>query len=242
MSNYQMTFQRHEIKYLLKEHTYQQLRTRLEGKTAEDQYGKTTICNIYFDTPDARLVRNSLEKPVYKEKLRLRSYGVPEKCSEAFAELKKKYKGVVYKRREKMVLSEAWDYLCRWKRPGFDTQILHEIDWLLAYYKNLVPAMYISYERIALCGLEDPDLRLTFDSHILWRDSQLELSKGAWGQELLEPGVRLMEIKIAGAMPLWLGELLDELTVYPISFSKYGRAYQERAAQKTEEKGGQDCA
>ena len=82
-----MTFQRHEIKYLLKEHTYQQLRTRLEGKTAEDQYGKTTICNIYFDTPDARLVRNSLEKPVDKEKLRLRSYGVPEKCSEVFAEL-----------------------------------------------------------------------------------------------------------------------------------------------------------
>ena len=102
--------------------------------------------------------------------------------------------------------------------------------------------MYISYERVALCGLEDPDLRLTFDSHILWRDSQLELSKGSWGQELLEPGVRLMEIKIAGAMPLWLGELLDELTVYPISFSKYGRAYQKRAAQKTEEKGGQDCA
>ena len=242
MDDFQMTFKRYEIKYLLDEKTYLELRKRLEGKMVVDQYGEKTVCNIYFDTPDSRLIRTSLEKPVYKEKLRLRSYGTPERNSTVFVELKKKYKGVVYKRREDMVLSEAEAYLYQGWKPGFSSQVLLEIDWFLKYYGQITPAMYISYERIAMNEVKDSGLRVTFDTNILWRKEELNLKEGSWGNPILEPGQRLMEIKIAGAMPLWLGEILDKLYIYPVSFSKYGRAYQDQIKQEMKNRGGKNCA
>lgn len=242
MDDFQMTFKRYEIKYLLDEKIYLELRKRLEGKMVVDQYGEKTVCNIYFDTPDSRLIRTSLEKPVYKEKLRLRSYGTPERNSTVFVELKKKYKGVVYKRREDMVLSEAEAYLYQGWKPGFSSQVLREIDWFLKYYGQITPAMYISYERIAMNEVKDSGLRVTFDTNILWRKEELNLKEGSWGNPILEPGQRLMEIKIAGAMPLWLGEILDKLYIYPVSFSKYGRAYQDQIKQEMKNRGGKNCA
>ena len=242
MDDFQMTFKRYEIKYLLDEKTYLELRKRLEGKMVVDQYGEKTVCNIYFDTPDSRLIRTSLEKPIYKEKLRLRSYGTPERNSTVFVELKKKYKGVVYKRREDMVLSEAEAYLYQGWKPGFSSQVLREIDWFLKYYGQITPAMYISYERIAMNEVKDSGLRVTFDTNILWRKEELNLKEGSWGNPILEPGQRLMEIKIAGAMPLWLGEILDKLYIYPVSFSKYGRAYQDQIKQEMKNRGGKNCA
>ena len=242
MDDFQMTFKRYEIKYLLDEKTYLELRKRLEGKMVVDQYGEKTVCNIYFDTPDSRLIRTSLEKPVYKEKLRLRSYGTPERNSTVFVELKKKYKGVVYKRREDMVLSEAEAYLYQGWKPGFSSQVLREIDWFLKYYGQITPAMYISYERIDMNEVKDSGLRVTFDTNILWRKEELNLKEGSWGNPILEPGQRLMEIKIAGAMPLWLGEILDKLYIYPVSFSKYGRAYQDQIKQEMKNRGGKNCA
>ena len=242
MDDFQMTFKRYEIKYLLDEKTYLELRKRLEGKMVVDQYGEKTVCNIYFDTPDSRLIRTSLEKPVYKEKLRLRSYGTPERNSTVFVELKKKYKGVVYKRREDMVLSEAEAYLYQGWKPGFSSQVLREIDWFLKYYGQITPAMYISYERIAMNEVKDSGLRVTFDTNILWRKEELNLKEGSWGNPILEPGQRLMEIKIAGAMPLWLGEILDKLYIYPVSFSKYGRAYQDQIKQEMKNRSGNNCA
>lgn len=242
MDDFQMTFKRYEIKYLLDEKTYLELRKRLEGKMVVDQYGEKTVCNIYFDTPDSRLIRTSLEKPVYKEKLRLRSYGTPERNSTVFVELKKKYKGVVYKRREDMVLSEAEAYLYQGWKPGFSSQVLREIDWFLKYYGQITPAMYISYERIAMNEVKDSGLRVTFDTNILWRKEELNLKEGSWGNPILEPGQRLMEIKIAGAMPLWLGEILDKLYIYPVSFSKYGMAYQDQIKQEMKNRGGKNCA
>ena len=242
MDDFQMTFKRYEIKYLLDEKTYLELRKRLEGKMVVDQYGEKTVCNIYFDTPDSRLIRTSLEKPVYKEKLRLRSYGTPERNSTVFVELKKKYKGVVYKRREDMVLSEAEAYLYQGWKPGFSSQVLREIDWFLKYYGQITPAMYISYERIAMNEVKDSGLRVTFDTNILWRKEELNLKEGSWRNPILEPGQRLMEIKIAGAMPLWLGEILDKLYIYPVSFSKYGRAYQDQIKQEMKNRGGKNCA
>lgn len=242
MANYQMTFQRYEIKYLLDGDQYHAFRRRLEGKMAPDRYGRTTICNVYFDTKDSRLIRTSLEKPVYKEKLRLRSYGTPNRESTVFVELKKKYKGIVYKRRENMLLSEAEAYLYRGSRPDFDSQVLHEIDWFLAYYRTVAPAMYISYERTAWEGLEDPGLRLTFDGSILWREEDLDLKSGSRGTPILKPGQKLMEIKTPGAMPLWLGKLLDQERIYPVSFSKYGKAYEARFTKEKEQRGGIHCA
>lgn len=226
MSQYQGTFKRYEKKYLLSEKTYRLLRGRLEDYMVIDHFGKTTICNIYFDTPNHQLICSSLEKPVYKEKLRLRSYGTPAEGTPVFVELKKKYKGVVYKRREKMELTESEHYLYDNLPVPRTSQIVREINWFLNFYKNLRPAMYISYSRIAMYGSDDPELRITFDSDILWREEELYLEAGVWGSPLLEKGQRLMEIKSAGSMPLWLSRILGELDIYPVSFSKYGRGYQ----------------
>lgn len=243
MSNgYQATFERFEKKYLLNGRQYREIRERTGDRLVTDEYGESTICNIYFDTPDARLIRTSLEKPVYKEKLRLRSYGIPGKDAPVFVELKKKYKGVVYKRRESMMLSEAEAYLLFREKPGFESQVIREIDWFMSYYGSVRPAMYISYKRIAQYDMENPALRVTFDSDICWREEELDLRKGAWGQPVLDGGQRLMEIKIPGAMPLWLGDILDELSIYPVSFSKYGRAYQASVLEGEAGKGGVHCA
>lgn len=225
MSKYKETFKRYEMKYLISEINYNQLRQSLQGRFKADKYGITTICNIYFDTPDRRLIRTSLEKPVYKEKLRLRSYGMPAESDTVFIEIKKKYNGIVYKRREPMELSEAERYLYDRKPSGKDTQIMKEIDWFLKYYRDLEPAMYISYDRIALYDAEEPELRITFDSSLLFREEELLLECGPWGTPILAEGQRLMEIKIPGAMPLWLSHILDELGIYPVTFSKYGEGY-----------------
>lgn len=241
MSEFQMNFERCEIKYLLSSLQYQELRKRLNGRLEVDQYGKTTICNIYFDTSDSRLIRESLEKPVYKEKLRLRSYGTPRENDRVFLELKKKYKGIVYKRREDMSLSQAEEFLYHQRKPERESQVVREIQWFLKYYDRILPAMYLSYERTAMYGLEDARLRITFDENILWRVHELKLKKGDWGQPLLEPGQRLMEIKILEAMPLWLGKILDELSIYPASFSKYGRAYEKQVMEK-QNRGEIHCA
>ncbi|MGI6269777.1 MAG: polyphosphate polymerase domain-containing protein [Candidatus Howiella sp.] len=229
MATYQDIFERYEKKYLLYADQYRALRPALEPHMQPDIYGRTTICNIYFDTPDHRIIRRSLEKPVYKEKLRLRSYGVPGKQDRVFIELKKKYRGIVYKRRTDMRLAQAEDYLYRGGAPGNPTQITREIDWFLHSYPGIKPAMYLSYDRIALAGRESRDLRVTFDSRILWRGEELSLSCGPYGRLLLPADCHLMEVKIPGAMPLWMARLFSELEIYPVSFSKYGGAY--RTAQ-----------
>lgn len=232
MGGYQGTFKRVEMKYLLNETKYRLLIELMQDKMKVDDYGKVTICNIYHDTPDHRLIRTSLEKPIYKEKLRLRSYGTPREGDTVFVELKKKYKGIVYKRREKMELVEAEHYLCDKQYPMKATQITKEIDWFMRSYKNLEPAMYISYDRIAMYGIENPELRVTFDSNIIWREEELFLECGVWGNQILKENQLLMEIKIPGSMPLWLAHLLDQLQIYPTSFSKYGKAYLATLEQK----------
>jgi hypothetical protein len=232
MNQYQETFKRYEIKYLIDETKFKKLSQRLQDKLTVDQYGKTTICNIYFDTPDHLLIRTSLEKPVYKEKLRLRSYGTPSEGDTVFVELKKKYKGVVYKRREKMEISMAEHFLYDQIAPCRSSQIMNEINWFINSYQDLIPSMYISYNRIAMYGLEDSKLRITFDSNILWREEELWLGCGTWGNSILEEGQRLMEIKISGSMPIWLSRLLSEMEIYPVTFSKYGKGYQQSLQQK----------
>lgn len=240
MNRYQDVFKRYEKKYLLDGSTYQKFFTRLQEHIKTDRYGKTTICNIYYDTPDHRLIRSSLEKPVYKEKLRLRSYGVPQSDTTVFAELKKKYKGIVYKRRIGMPLHEAACFLNK-EGGGHQTQIEKEIGWVLNYYPRLSPAMFLSYDRIAFFCTENHNLRITFDSRILWREDTLDLSAGVWGRQLLQPGQRIMEIKIPGSMPLWLAHLLDEYGIYPVSYSKYGNAYLASLNEK-QQKGVVICA
>ena len=225
MAGFKDVFQRIEVKYLLDDMQYTALMKRLENMAAIDSYGKTSILNIYFDTPDFRLIERSLEKPVYKEKLRLRTYGTAKDDTNAFIEIKKKYKGVVYKRRISMPYSDAIDYLVNGRRPKERSQISDEIDYFVQYYKGLAPAMAISYDRIAMAGIQDPDLRITFDTNIKWRTENLSLKEGNWGKDILLPGQHLMELKIAGAMSMELARILDELNIRKTSFSKYGKGY-----------------
>lgn len=232
MGSGEQIFERFEIKYLLEAEQYAEIKEQFMPYFEEDEYGETLICNCYYDTPDYRLIRNSLEGTGYKEKLRLRSYGVPECGTEqVFLELKKKHHGVVYKRREILTREEAEAYLKHRNRPERDSQILREIDWVLHYYKGITPAMYLSYQRVAMTGngtqkkAGSPGLRITFDRDIRWRVRDVELQRGSYGKELLKPGQRIMEIKTSDAIPLWLVRLLDTNGLYPLSYSKYGRAY-----------------
>lgn len=224
MGEYQDVFKRYEKKYLLTNNQYRQLREQLNNYTNEDDYGVHTINNIYYDTNDYQLIRESLAKPVYKQKLRLRSYGTPTKDSNVFVEIKKKYKGVVYKRRVSMELSKAEAYLQNEIIWNNKTQIINEIDWLLKSY-DLSPKAFIGYDRIALYGKEDEQLRITFDTNIRFRDEHLDLTKGSDGTQLLQPNEVLMEIKVPQVLPLWLCHILTQLQIHSHSFSKYGTCF-----------------
>lgn len=229
---YQNTFKRYELKYLITKEQKELIQKAFEPYMKMDDYGRSTICNIYFDTPDSLLIRRSLEKPVYKEKLRVRSYGTATSDSTVFVELKKKYKSVVYKRRVSVKEHEAMDYLCKGVPLPVQNQITEEIDYACEFYRNLEPAVYLSYEREAFYGKEDGELRITFDENILWRDTDISLCSKVYGSSILEEGQALMEIKIASAMPLWLAQLLSENHIFKTTFSKYGNAYQERMKNK----------
>ena len=224
--NIQRCFQRYEKKYLLNPEQYQKIRAGLAPYMEADEHGRYTICNLYYDTPDFQLIRASLDKPVYKEKLRMRSYGVPADGDSVFVELKKKYKGVVYKRRTVMEAGEALDYLAGRCSPRAKDQICREIDWFLGRY-HPVPQVFIAYDREALAGLEDRVLRVTFDIDLRWRDTALDLRSGDGGERITSRDQILMEIKIPGSAPVWLSRLLSENSVFPTSFSKYGGCYRE---------------
>lgn len=220
----QTVFNRYEKKYLMPEAVYRELRTRLAPHMQVDSYGLHTICNIYYDTPDDLLIRRSIEKPVYKEKLRLRSYGIPGPDSRVFLEIKKKYEKVVNKRRIGLTLQEAYDYVERGIRPREESQILREIDFFLSRYE-LVRGLYLAYDRVALFGREDSEFRVTFDRNIRSRRARMGLEEGDGGELLLPSGWVLMESKVPGATPLWFTHILSELSLYTTSFSKYGNIY-----------------
>ena len=225
METYQAVFKRKEVKYLLTEAQLTALRPALETHMEPDAFAHSSISNLYYDTPDFRMLRRSQEKPVYKEKLRLRSYGVPDEETQVFPEIKKKAEGIVYKRRVSMPYGDALRYLSR-RQPGGDGQIFQELNWMLTSYGSLASRIFLSYERDSWKGQEDASLRLTLDREILWRTEALDLRRGAWGTPLLEPNQVLMEVKISNAAPLWLAEALSENGIFPISFSKCGRAFE----------------
>lgn len=225
MSEYQGTFKRYEKKYLVTQQQYDALAKVFAARMVPDRFAESTISNIYYDTPDFRLIRRSLDRPAYKEKLRLRTYRTPGADTEAFVEIKKKYDHIVYKRRVAMTYSEAQAYLDGGAAPE-QSQISREIDWFLHFYKGIQPAMCICYDRLALFDQYQPELRVTFDSGIRWRMDDLDLSSGSAGAHLLPHDTCLMEIKLPGTTPLWLARVLSENAIFPTSFSKYGAAYQ----------------
>jgi hypothetical protein len=217
-------FKRYEKKYILTHEQFTYLIERLGDELVDDEYKESTVQNIYYDTPDYRLIRESIEKPVYKEKLRLRCYNQIDESGKAYLEIKKKYENIVYKRRERMVYSDAIEFV---KNPPVnpETQIGRELAWFIRYYKNLQPAIYLGYERLAYKFRSDSAMRVTFDQNIRWRQDEINLQIGNVGKDLLAPGEVLMEVKSEGAYPLFLVKLFEELKIIPTSYSKYGTAY-----------------
>lgn len=192
---------------------------------ALDQYGRTTIRNIYYDTDNYRLARHSIEKPAYKEKLRIRSYDKANSTSTVFVELKKKYDCVVYKRRLSLEEEKAMKWVAGKADCEQETQISHEIDYFLTYYQTLHPVVFLSCEREAYYETGGGDFRVTFDDHILCRQEDLSLQSDVWGTPLLKDGFVLMELKCSGSIPLWMSHVLSQEHIYTASFSKYGAAY-----------------
>ena len=223
---FQTVFKRYELKYLLTKEQKEKVLQAMEPYMAPDQYGRTTIRNIYFDTDNYRLVRHSIEKPAYKEKLRIRSYSRAEPDSTVFVELKKKYQKVVYKRRISLREEEAMEWVLGEQQCPQDTQISEEVDYFLKYYKYLHPVAFVSYEREAYYSKDQSDFRVTFDDTILCRQEELSLESEAYGTPLLPEGMVLMEIKCSGGVPMWMTRVLSKEHVYKTSFSKYGTAYQ----------------
>ena len=223
---FKTVFNRYELKYMLTEEQKARLLSYMSQYTVPDKYKNSTIRNVYFDTESYRLIRRSMEKPKYKEKLRIRSYEKALDDSTVFVEIKKKYDHVVYKRRLYMTENDAMQWICNGKQPAERSQIGDEIDYFISFYKSLHPTVFLSYDREAFVSVLADDLRITFDTDIRARLSGLSLSCDPGGALLLPEGRVLMEIKTAGAIPLWLCRFLSEERLYKTSFSKYGTAYE----------------
>ncbi|HIV18294.1 MAG TPA: polyphosphate polymerase domain-containing protein [Candidatus Merdivicinus intestinigallinarum] len=222
---YQTIFKRYELKYLLTKAQKEKVLQEIRPYMALDQYGRTTIRNIYFDTESYRLVRRSLEAPAYKEKLRIRSYCRAAPDSTVFVELKKKYQKVVYKRRIALPEQAAMDWVAGRRSCPESSQIAAEVDYFLRYYGSLTPAVFLSYEREAFYSKDQSDFRVTFDDTILCRQKELSLGSEAYGLPVLPEGTALMEIKCSGGIPMWMAHILSQERLYKTSFSKYGTAY-----------------
>ncbi len=224
-------FKRYELKYLVTQEQKAALLQLFNSYMRPDAYGQSSIFNLYYDTEDFLLIRRSLEKTVYKEKLRLRSYGKAEQNTMVFLEIKKKFDEVVYKRRISLQEKNSTEYFTgRFILP--QSQISKEIEYFKALYPTLAPRMFIGYDREAFFGKEDGDFRVTFDENIFWRDSDLSLCSGKYGQTILSKEMVLMEIKVAGSVPLWLTHFLTENKIYKTAFSKYGNAYKAMIERK----------
>ena len=223
-----VVMKRYEMKYILSAEQTAFLKERLVGHMEMDKYGLTSIASLYYDTPDYRLIRASIEKPPFKEKIRLRSYGIATNESPVFLELKRKTDKIVYKRRVSSTIPNVEAFFRGDGEICADGQIAREISYFRDYYKVLVPSCLIIYDRIAYFE-RDGDLRLTIDHNPRYRVQDLNLTTSMEGTSLLKEGQTILEVKVQEAMPLWLSAILAEGKIYKASFSKYGEAYKRQA-------------
>lgn len=216
------TFVRFEKKYLLSRSQYEEILRRIKDYTEPDRFHKSEIRSIYYDTKSFEMIRRSIEKPEFKEKLRIRSYGKTLADDKVFVEFKRKLDGIVYKRRTKARCCELLDDI---KSAQFkDEQIGKEIRYAIDQYQGIRPVIYIGCDRTSYSGTEDKNLRITFDRNICYRMKHLSLNSDPNDRQLTDKIV--MEIKVSDAMPLWLTEILDEVKAYPRGFSKVGSAFE----------------
>ena len=227
--------QRIEMKYVLKKAQLEYLKEALKEHMKVDQFGQTSIASIYYDTPDYRLIRTSIEKPVFKEKIRLRAYGLVKENDNVFLEIKRKADGLVYKRRKIVTEEMANKFFNDECDKKCEDQIGKEIMYFKNYYKKLIPTFMVIYDRTAYEEING-DLRLTIDENPRYRTDHLDLHTSMDGTPLLDEGSAILEIKVQEVMPLWLVSVLSKGEIYQTSFSKVGEAYKKEILNKVERK------
>ena len=227
VSNPVVVMKRYEMKYILSGSQTEYFKKAVEGHMKIDKLGLTSIASLYYDTPNYRLIRTSIEKPPFKEKIRLRSYGIATEQSPVFLELKRKAYGIVYKRRVQSTIPLVDKFFRGVGDICAGGQINREITTFRDYYENLAPACLIIYDRIAYFQ-PDGDLRLTIDHNPRYRYDDLDLTTSMDGNSLLPQGSTILEVKVQQAVPLWLSEILTKGKIYKGSFSKYGEAYKQQ--------------
>lgn len=223
--NYLEVFERTEVKYILTESTYKILFDKIRKHLKKDKYYESHICNIYFDTDNYDLIVNSINKPIYKEKVRLRSYQVPTKEDKVYLEVKKKYKSIVSKRKIEIKLKDFYEYYDNHIIPNYvNKQIMNELDYIFNIY-NLKPKLYLYYDRHAYYDKDNINFRITFDENIRSREDDLKLEDGSKGVNYFKDKTCIMELKTLNALPMWMVRALNDIKIYPQSFSKYGSIY-----------------
>ena len=244
------TFERKEKKYVLDEKTLAHFMQLVGDKFGDDQYAHSTISSLYYDTPEFSMINRSIEEPLYKEKMRIRCYDDPSDEAGVFVELKKKFKGIVYKRRIRMSIEGAYAYLEgtpyshasllgsaieSLEMDMIKQQNIREIDACLNRHGKLSPAIMVVVERHSIRSTDGSNLRITFDRNARWRAHNLRFDTGFQGTPIFGGGEIIMEVKALGTYPLWLVQALDEIEAYPVSCSKVGLAYKALCTEKKPE-------
>ena len=224
------SFERIEKKFRMTDAQYAALLPLLNARLQRDSFGESTVCNIYYDTPDFSLIRRSIERPRFKEKLRLRSYGIPGSDDTVFVELKRKLNGIGYKRRIAVPFCEA-KRLLRGEAIRCDTpQIEKELLAFVERYRPQ-PMVYLTYRRYAMTAADDPQFRVTVDRELCYRLRDAE-TPGEDGMQpiLTDAADVILEIKALGAIPLWLTDEMSRLKLFQAPFSKVGACYAQHIA------------
>ncbi len=214
---------RYELKYYLNKDQLAFFEEKIASYMKLDQYGLTTIASLYFDTPDFRLITKSIEKPKFKEKIRLRGYGLVNEDKPTFLEVKRKCEGIVYKRRITLSEKEALNFISTCETTK-QNQIDREVEAFLKAHYPLEAKYLIIYDRKAFYQ-DNSDLRITIDRNPRYRTTKLNLHTSMEGIPLVEEGGAILEVKVQNAIPLWLTSILSQGKIYQTSFSKVGRAH-----------------
>lgn len=224
-----LVFNRFEKKYVLSIDVYHEILDKLLlkmnlDKNNVDEFMK--VQSIYFDTDNNDYIRNSISKPYYKEKIRIRGYNFIDSDSELFLEVKRKIDGKVNKRRTNIKLSDIDNLIenntIEYNNEYMNKQVLNEINYILNR-DHLLPKLFVSYERCALVD-NHSDLRITFDKNITGSSNKISFNIKT-DQQLLNSKLMIMEVKTCYGMPRWLLEIIENNDIKKASFSKYGTSY-----------------
>lgn len=236
------TFKRYEKKYLITKETYDKILPTLLEYMDYDPFclngNEYRIYSIYYDTINHDVIGDNSAGKEYKEKMRIRSYYDKKDPEDTvFMEIKKKSQGVGNKRRIKLKIKEIEPFVNEGILPDtgddyLSSQVAKELQYYLKTNK-VAPALYVQYDRFAFFGKEDKNFRMTFDNNVHVRRHDFVFGERDDDEFLLPPNeIFIMEVKILGAMPMWLATLLSENELYSHGFSKYGVKYKRDAKDR----------